>query len=194
MRTPCSRVQRQQRQFRAFHSMRLRVETDPKSLCRQQMSMKVESLRTNTIVRGPIFPEPVQVIVSIPMGATVKLVGKGWNSGKVYEPILTEDKLALLEATTDTEPFDGDPKTAIDVRFIEVKGRAEAGEIALTTNEYNTAKRLKKDYYLYVVTLCATAPGPGHVGLAASGQSRAVPPQAGFHQPPGRAKGRPGSL
>ena len=51
-----------------------------------------------------------------------------------------------------------DPKTAIDVRFIEVKGRADAGDIALTTNEYNTAKRLKKDYYLYIVLHCATAP------------------------------------
>lgn len=51
-----------------------------------------------------------------------------------------------------------DPKTAIDVRFIEVKGRSDIGDIALTTNEYNTAKRLKKDYYLYIVLHCATAP------------------------------------
>jgi superfamily II DNA or RNA helicase len=51
-----------------------------------------------------------------------------------------------------------DPKTAIDVRFIEVKGRADTGDIALTSNEYNTAKRLKKDYYLYIVLRCATAP------------------------------------
>jgi superfamily II DNA or RNA helicase len=51
-----------------------------------------------------------------------------------------------------------DPKTAIDVRFIEVKGRADTGDIALTSNEYNTAKRLKKDYYLYIVLHCATAP------------------------------------
>jgi len=37
------------------------------------------------------------------------------------------------------------------VRFIEVKGRADIGGIALTTNEYNTAKRLRRDYWLYVV-------------------------------------------
>lgn len=55
-------------------------------------------------------------------------------------------------------PHPEDPKTAIDVRFIEVKGRADGGEIALTTNEYNTAKRLKKDYYLYIVLHCATTP------------------------------------
>jgi len=50
-----------------------------------------------------------------------------------------------------------DPKTAIDVRFIEVKGRAHFGEIALTSNEYRTAQRLGKDYYLYVVLHCATS-------------------------------------
>jgi hypothetical protein len=49
-----------------------------------------------------------------------------------------------------------DPKTAIDVRFIEVKGRSHTGDIALTTNEYNTARRLRKDYWLYVVFHCAS--------------------------------------
>jgi hypothetical protein len=54
------------------------------------------------------------------------------------------------------KPHPEDPKTAIEVRFIEVKGHAHTGEIALTTNEYNTAKRLRKDYWLYVVFQCAT--------------------------------------
>lgn len=51
-----------------------------------------------------------------------------------------------------------DPKTAVEVRFIEVKGRAGVGEVALTTNEYKTAERLKNDYWLYVVFNCATTP------------------------------------
>ena len=54
------------------------------------------------------------------------------------------------------KPHPEDAKTAIDVRFIEVKGRAHDGDIALTSNEYNTAKRLRKDYWLYVVFQCAT--------------------------------------
>ena len=53
-------------------------------------------------------------------------------------------------------PHPEDPKTAIDVRFIEVKGRAHIGEIALTSNEYKTAQRLGRDYYLYVILNCAT--------------------------------------
>ena len=57
-------------------------------------------------------------------------------------------------------PHPEDPKTAIEVRFIEVKGRSVAiGEIALHANEYRTAQRLKKDYWLYVVFNCAARPG-----------------------------------
>jgi hypothetical protein len=55
-------------------------------------------------------------------------------------------------------PHPEDPATAIEVRFIEVKGRAAVGEIALTSNEYKTAERLKKDYWLYAVFNCAADP------------------------------------
>ena len=71
--------------------------------------MKAEDLKPNKILRGPIFPEPVQIIICLPMGDAVKLVGKGVNTNKVYEPVLTPDQLATLETTPDTEPFDGDP-------------------------------------------------------------------------------------
>jgi hypothetical protein len=54
------------------------------------------------------------------------------------------------------KPHPEDPQTAIEVRFIEVKGRATVGDIALTTNEYKTAERLKKDYWLYAVYNCAS--------------------------------------
>jgi superfamily II DNA or RNA helicase len=56
------------------------------------------------------------------------------------------------------KPHPEDPQTAIDVKFIEVKGRSFIGEVALTSNEYKTAQRLKKDFYLYVVYNCASKP------------------------------------
>jgi hypothetical protein len=56
------------------------------------------------------------------------------------------------------KPHPEDPKTCIEVRFIEVKGRAGVGEVALTTNEYKTAERLKKDFWLYVAFNCASTP------------------------------------
>ena len=55
-------------------------------------------------------------------------------------------------------PHPHDEKTFTDVRFIEVKGRVAIGEVALTANEYKTAERLKRDYWLYVVFNCGTAP------------------------------------
>jgi len=55
-------------------------------------------------------------------------------------------------------PHPEDAQTAIEVRFIEVKGRAGVGEVALTSNEFQTAKRLGQDYWLYVVFNCATTP------------------------------------
>ncbi|MCW5976875.1 MAG: hypothetical protein KIT09_02300 [Bryobacteraceae bacterium] len=37
--------------------------------------MEVSELKTNAIVRGPVLPEPVQVIRVAPMGVSIKLVG-----------------------------------------------------------------------------------------------------------------------
>jgi superfamily II DNA or RNA helicase len=56
------------------------------------------------------------------------------------------------------KPHPEDPKTAIEVRFIEVKGRSYVGEVALTANEFKTAQRMRQDYWLYVVFNCATEP------------------------------------
>src|SRR6266545_6358323 len=70
--------------------------------------MRANELQPNNVLRGPLFPEPIQVIIVVPMGDAVKLVAKGVNTSRVYEPILTPDKLAALETTPDTEPFDGD--------------------------------------------------------------------------------------
>ena len=55
-------------------------------------------------------------------------------------------------------PHPEDVATAVEVRFIEVKGRAGIGEVALTQHEYDTAKRLKGDFCLYVVYNCGNSP------------------------------------
>ncbi len=70
--------------------------------------MTTEALSPGKVVKGPLFPEPVQVIVCIPMGDAVKLIAKGLNTSRVYEPILTPGQLSALETSPDTEPFDGD--------------------------------------------------------------------------------------
>ena len=72
--------------------------------------MQANKLKPNVIVRGPMFPEPIQVIIVTPMGDSIKLVGKGLTSGKVHDPILSPQQIAQLEITPEREPFDGDPK------------------------------------------------------------------------------------
>jgi superfamily II DNA or RNA helicase len=71
--------------------------------------MRRDQLKPNVILRGPLFPEPVQVIVAVPLGEAVKVVAKGLTTGQVHEPVLNAQQLAQLEASPEKEPFDGDP-------------------------------------------------------------------------------------
>ena len=48
-----------------------------------------KDLRPNAIVRSPLFPEPVQVILTLPVGNDLKLIGTGLTSGRTYQPILS---------------------------------------------------------------------------------------------------------
>ena len=72
--------------------------------------MKWDERKAGKVLRGLIFPEPVQVIVVNAMGDAVKLFAKGLNTSRVYEPILTPENIAALESTPETQPFDGDPQ------------------------------------------------------------------------------------
>jgi hypothetical protein len=80
--------------------------SDERTLERKR-AMLPEKLQQNVTVYGPLFPEPVQVIIAVPMGASVKLVGKG-RSSTVYEPILSVEQLGQLHASPAQEPFNGD--------------------------------------------------------------------------------------
>lgn len=68
-----------------------------------------EQLSPGVVVRGSLLPEPVEVITTIPMGESVKLVAKGLRTGRVHDPILTAAQFAQLTISPATEPFDGDP-------------------------------------------------------------------------------------
>jgi len=67
-----------------------------------------EKLKPNAIIKGPLFHEQVKVIVVVPMGDAIKLVGKGMTTGQVYEPILDDEQISKLEVLPEKEAFDGD--------------------------------------------------------------------------------------
>ncbi len=68
-----------------------------------------DQLKTNVVLRGPILPEPVQILLTVPMGVNIKVVGKGLTTGLVHEIVLDEAQVAQLDITPEKEPFDGDP-------------------------------------------------------------------------------------
>ena len=66
-------------------------------------------LKPNHIIRGSLLPEPLKLIATVPVGGSIKLIGAGLQTGKVYEPILTPEQIATLEISPEKQPFDGDP-------------------------------------------------------------------------------------
>lgn len=66
--------------------------------------------KPDSIVRGSLFPEPVRVITTVPMGGSIKLIGTGVQSNQTYQPILSPEQISELEVNPETEPFDGDAR------------------------------------------------------------------------------------
>lgn len=72
--------------------------------------MTPPNIPAKAIVYGPFLPEPVEVILTVPMGDSLKLVGRGTKTGQAYDPVLSSSQLAALDITPDREPLDGDPE------------------------------------------------------------------------------------
>ena len=71
--------------------------------------MDIEETRPGARLYGPLLPEPVEVLAVLPLGESIKLIGKGLKSGMVRDPILTRAQLAQLRCMPLRETFDGDP-------------------------------------------------------------------------------------
>jgi superfamily II DNA or RNA helicase len=71
--------------------------------------MNASELKLGIIVRGPVLPEPIELLVVTPLGDVLKIIGAGQKTGKVHQRVLRLDQLQFLDATPEREPFDGDP-------------------------------------------------------------------------------------
>jgi superfamily II DNA or RNA helicase len=71
---------------------------------------RFEDLSPGVVIEGTILPEPVEIITTIPMGTSIKLMGKGLHTGQVRDPILDESQLARLSLTPKDLSFDGNPQ------------------------------------------------------------------------------------
>ena len=72
--------------------------------------MLIADLKPKTIIRGPVLPEPVEVIVVVPMGDFVQVVGRGLTTGQAHSPVLSKAQVAQLQASSETPAFDGDAR------------------------------------------------------------------------------------
>ncbi|MBL7063332.1 MAG: DUF3883 domain-containing protein [Anaerolineae bacterium] len=71
--------------------------------------MSLPVIPPKAIVRGPFLPEPVEVIVTVPLGDSLKLIGRGLNTGLSYDPVLSPTQLTELDISPEHEPLDGNP-------------------------------------------------------------------------------------
>lgn len=67
----------------------------------------IENLKPDAIIRSPLFPEPVKLITTIPLGDNLKLIGTGLNSNQTYQPVLSMAELTNLIITPAMQPFNG---------------------------------------------------------------------------------------
>ncbi|MDD2835213.1 MAG: hypothetical protein PHY05_03610 [Methanothrix sp.] len=70
--------------------------------------MSTHEIKPNVILRGPVFPEPVQVIMVQPVNRSLKVSCKGLSSNKFYDNILSPDQIASLQIISDEVSFEGD--------------------------------------------------------------------------------------
>lgn len=67
-------------------------------------------IRTGSIVRGPTLPEAIEVLATVPMGDSLKLIGRGLSTGLTHDPVLTPEQISHLTISAEREPFDGDAR------------------------------------------------------------------------------------
>ncbi len=104
-----------------------------------------------------ILPPPKEVVQSVEgmendpeVEAIAVAEAKNYEIGQGRKPVSVEEENCGWDLTS---LLGGQP-----ARYIEVKGRASLGGVALTPNEWIKAQRFGQDYWLYVVVNCKTKP------------------------------------
>ena len=61
--------------------------------------MTIDEIHVGSVITGPLLPEPVEVLAVVPLGDSIKLIGKGCKTGLVRDPVLTQAQLAQLRCS-----------------------------------------------------------------------------------------------
>ena len=68
------------------------------------------SIKPGCLVSGPTLPERIEVLAVVPMGQSLKVIGRGLKTGLTYDPVLSVSQIAQLTISAEREPFDGDAR------------------------------------------------------------------------------------
>ena len=75
------------------------------------MIMSFEKLKVGVLVKGPMLPEPIQIVLIQPVGSAVKIGGKGlYNEDRYYERIFDKEQISQLQILPAHDVFNGDAK------------------------------------------------------------------------------------
>ena len=72
------------------------------------MPTAADQLVPGAIVTGPLLPEPIEVLATVPMGTALKVIGRGLRTNQVHQPVLDAGQVAQLTVSPKDAPFDGD--------------------------------------------------------------------------------------
>lgn len=67
------------------------------------MKTTSNDLRPGSIVTGPTLPEPIEVLATVPMGFSLKVIGRGRSTGLTHDPVLTPAQIAQLPVSADRD-------------------------------------------------------------------------------------------
>lgn len=59
----------------------------------------LEQLKPNVIIKGPLFPEDIQIIMTTPFADSIRIFGKGLKTNQAYDNILSLTQLNELDIT-----------------------------------------------------------------------------------------------
>src|ERR1017187_1221079 len=72
------------------------------------MPLNRNLIQPGVIVRGSLFPEPIQIVAVASMGGGIKIVGVGRRTNQAYQPFLSDEQISLLELDRSSGDFLGD--------------------------------------------------------------------------------------
>jgi hypothetical protein len=68
------------------------------------------NIRPGSVVSGPVLPEAIEVLAIVPLGDSLKLIGRGLRTGLARDTVVSPQQLLQLVVSADREPFDGDAR------------------------------------------------------------------------------------